>query len=79
MYNAFAGGFQFSLTIAGTGFHAGKLMVVRLPPNIHPTSLRRIQDVGAFPYYIIDPKTLETIVKSAMDQRDVMYHYLPIS
>lgn len=77
MYNAFVGGFDFSITVAGTGFHAGKLMIVRLPPNIRPESLRTVADITAFPYMVIDPKTLETVVKSAMDQRNVMYHYLP--
>lgn len=77
MYNAYAGGFDAGVVIAGTGFHAGKLLVVRLPPNIKPSSITRITDATAFPYYVIDPKTLEVVVKSAMDQRNVMYHYLP--
>lgn len=77
MYNAWAGGVDFAVTLAGTGFHAGKLMVVRLPPNIRPESLRTTSAITAFPYYVIDPKTLETVVKSAMDQRNIMYHYLP--
>lgn len=79
MYNAFVGGFDFSITIAGTGFHAGKLLIVRLPPNIRPESLHTIADITAFPYMVIDPKTLETVVKSTMDQRNVMYHYLPFN
>ncbi|AVK59475.1 putative 67.3 kDa coat protein [Nephila clavipes virus 2] len=77
MYNAFAGGFDFAISIAGTGFHAGKLMIVRLPPNIHPETLKTVADVTAFPYFVIDPKTLQVVTKSAMDQRNVMYHYLP--
>lgn len=77
MYNAFVGGFEFSISVAGTGFHAGKLMVTRLPPNIRPETLRTVADITAFPYMVIDPKALETIVKGAMDQRNVMYHYLP--
>lgn len=77
MYNAFAGGFDFAVTVAGTGFHAGKLIIVRLPPNISPNSLQRISDITAFPYMVIDPKTLEVTIRSAMDQRNVMYHYMP--
>lgn len=77
MYNAFAGGFDFAVTVAGTGFHAGKLMVARIPPNIKPETLLTAADITAFPYMVIDPKTLETVVKSAMDQRNVMYHYMP--
>jgi len=77
MYNVFAGGFDFALTVAATAFHGGKGIIVRLPPNIHPSSLRTMADVTAFPYFIFDPRMVQTVVKSAMDQRPIMYHYLP--
>lgn len=76
MYNTFAGGFDFAFKIAGTGFHAGAIYIVRLPPNIPPESLKTNADITAFEYFVIDPKTLEVEVKSVMDQRNVMFHWM---
>lgn len=78
MYNAWAGGIDFALKIAGTGFHAGAIMVARIPPNIKPSALTSTTAVTAFEYTIMDPKMLEVEIKSVMDQRNVMYHYLPL-
>ncbi|APG77416.1 hypothetical protein 2 [Wuhan spider virus 6] len=75
MYNVWAGGIDFAVKVAGTGFHAGAIMCVRIPPNIQPKTLRTESDITAFEYSVIDPKTLEVISKSVMDQRYVMYHY----
>nr|WPV63518.1 MAG: capsid protein [Wufeng shrew picorna-like virus 8] len=75
MYNAWAGSLDFRLKIAGTGFHAGALMVVRLPPNIDPTTLSTLSDVTAFEYALIDPKQLSVVDRSIMDQRNILYHY----
>lgn len=77
MYNAWGGGFDICLKIAGTGFHAGALLMVRLPPNIRPNSLRTVADITAFEYTVMDPKTLEVVTKTLMDQRNIMYHYMP--
>nr|WPV63504.1 MAG: capsid protein [Wufeng shrew picorna-like virus 5]WPV63508.1 MAG: capsid protein [Wufeng shrew picorna-like virus 5] len=79
MYNVYGGGIDFSIKVCGTGFHAGALMIVRLPPNIDPNTLTSVQDISAFEYCVIDPKTLEVESKSVMDQRNVMYHYLPLN
>lgn len=79
MYNVWAGGFDFAVKVAGTGFHAGAVMLVRLPPNIRPDQLRTLADITAFEYTVIDPKTLEVEVKAVMDQRNIMYHYMPLN
>lgn len=79
MYNVWAGGFDFNIKVAGTGFHAGALMCVRLPPNISPTDVTSISQIGVFEYLIIDPKTLEVVSEHLMDQRRQMYHYTSIS
>lgn len=75
MYNAWAGSLDFRLKIAGTGFHAGALMVVRLPPNINPTDLTSLSDVTAFEYALVDPKQLSVVDRTIMDQRNILYHY----
>lgn len=76
LYNIWVGGLDYQVKIAGTGFHAGALAVVRLPPNINPQSLVGTNQFTAFDYVVIDPKTLEAMMKSVMDQRQYAYHYL---
>lgn len=76
MYNTYAGGFDFAFKVAGTGFHAGAIILVRLPPNIKPDSIKTLADLTAFEYFVIDPKTLEVEIKSCMDQRNVMFHWM---
>lgn len=75
MYNVWRGGIDYKFKIAGTGFHAGALAFVRLPPNIQPESIKTVQDFTCFEYCVVDPKTLEAVQHSVMDQTQVMYHY----
>lgn len=75
VYNTWAGGFQWKIKIAGTGFHAGALMMVRLPPNIHPDTITTVQQATAFEWEIFDPKTLELETRMLPDQRNILYHY----
>lgn len=75
MYNAWAGSLDFRVKIAGTGFHAGALFLVRLPPNIDPASLLTLEDITPFEYAIVDPKILDPIDRNVMDQRPILYHY----
>lgn len=76
MYNTWVGGFDYNIKVCGTGFHAGALAVVRLPPNIAPNTVTSPADFTAFEYLIIDPKTLEVVTEHIIDQRRLMYHYL---
>jgi hypothetical protein len=75
IYNTWCGGLEYNFKIAGTGFHAGSLAVVRLPPNITPGSITSAQGFTVFPYILLDPKNLSVVSKSVMDQRNIMYHY----
>lgn len=75
IYNCWAGDATISIKVAGTGFHAGLLTMVRLPPNIHPNSMSGTKDWTAFPWEAYDPKMLEVASIQARDQRPVSYHY----
>jgi hypothetical protein len=76
IYNIWVGSLEYQVKVAGTGFHAGALAVVRLPPNVDPSSLTGSSDFTVFEYTIIDPKTLECFAKNVCDQRNIMYHYM---
>lgn len=75
MYNTWAGDLEYQFKIAGTGFHAGALTFVRLPPNISPDTVTTPSQFTCFEWSLQDPKTLEPIGKSVMDQRRQLYHY----
>lgn len=74
MYNTWGGGFDVQIMLAGTGFHAGKLAITKIPPNINPKELTAA-DLTAFPYEIIDVKSQDSIYITGHDQRPVAYHY----
>lgn len=76
IFNAWNGGLEYQVKVAGTGFHAGALGIARIPPNIDPTTLKTVAEFTAFEYSVIDPKTLEAISKHVSDQRPIMYHYM---
>jgi hypothetical protein len=76
MYNAWFGGAAFNIKIAGTGFHAGAIMFVRIPPNRNPREFTTPTSFTNFEYQVIDPKTLEIASFDVMDQRNIMYHYM---
>lgn len=76
IYNTWAGGLEYNFKIAGTGFHAGALAFVRIPPNRHPTDFKSPAEWGVFEYMIIDPKTLEIITLDLMDQRRLHFHFM---
>lgn len=75
MYNTWAGGLEYNFKVAGTGFHAGAVAVVRVPPNIDPSTLVTPSMWGPFEWVVIDPKTLEVTSAHVIDQRPNMYHY----
>lgn len=75
IYNAWVGSIEFKIKIAATGFHAGSLVCVRLPPNIHPNDVTNPNQFTTFPHTQIDVKTLETFTKDIMDQRQMLFHY----
>lgn len=75
IYNCWGGGAQLNFKIAGTGFHAGCLAFVRIPPNVNPRDFQDPQSWGAFEWEAVDPKTLEVFTMHARDQRPINYHY----
>jgi len=76
IFNAWNGGLEYQVKVAGTGFHAGAIGIARIPPNINPQTLKTVAEFTAFEYSVIDPKTLEAISKHIPDQRPIMYHYM---
>lgn len=78
IYNTWEGGFEFNFKVAGTGFHAGALAFVRIPPNRHPSEFKSPSEWGTFEYVVIDPKTLEVMTAEIMDQRRFFYHYMQL-
>nr|QJI53554.1 MAG: hypothetical protein 2 [Picornavirales sp.] len=75
IYNIWTGGVDLNFKLAGTGFHAGALVMVRLPPNYTAEELAGTFDFTAFEYIVIDPKQLEVASLHVGDQRPVNYHY----
>jgi len=76
MYNVWAGGFDYKFKVCGTGFHAGSIAFVRLPPNIRPESVTAPSQFTCYEYVVIDPKTQDGICEFIMDQRRFAYHYV---
>lgn len=76
IFNCWAGGLDYQMKIAGTGFHAGDLGIARLPPNKDPSQYKTTRELGTFEYTSLDPKTLEAVAKEIADQRPIAYHYM---
>ncbi|UGA85772.1 VP1 [Norovirus GVII] len=74
MYNAWVGGMEAEMILAGNAFTAGKLLVVALPPGFEATHLTPAQ-ATAFPHVIADVRTLEPIPIPLPDIRNVLFHY----
>lgn len=77
IYNTWGGNLDYRFKVAGTGFHAGAIAIVRIPPNRKPEEFQTPQAWGAFEYMVIDPKTLETESVGVSDQRPIAFHYFP--
>lgn len=74
LYNQWAGGFQIRVEIAGTGFNGGKLMFVRFPPNVDPSSYD-INAATVFPYIMLDPKSQASGIMEIEDYRQGLFHW----
>lgn len=75
-YNTWGGGFDYRVTIAGTGFHAGKLMLIKLPPNMDPGKMVNLNKMTIFPHKILDAKQLEVEFAYGTDQRYANFHWM---
>lgn len=76
LYNAWSGSMDYNFKVAGTGFHAGAIAIVRIPPNRKPEDFNTSSAWGLFEYVVIDPKTLEVESLGVSDQRPIAYHYM---
>lgn len=76
IYNTWGGGVVVNVAMAGTGFHAGKIVLVRVPPNLHPKDLGPGYAFTALEHEMMDVKSLGVLTLQAGDQRQVNYHYM---
>lgn len=74
-YNAWAGGAVFTFSAIGTGFHGGKLLIVRFPPNYDLTTISSTQDLTVFHNESMDAKETMPIAKEIVDERNVLFHW----
>jgi len=77
-YNCWSGGFEYSIKVAGTGFHAGSIIFCRIPPNRRPEEITNPQAFTVFEWRYMDPKELALTGFEVMDQRPIEYHYNPL-
>lgn len=76
MYLAWTGDFEFMYKIAGTGFHAGMLTLVKLPPGVHPSKITNYRDFSTQPWEGSDAKMLGATSYYGRDIRPIKYHYV---
>lgn len=74
MYNAWAGGMEAQLILAGNAFTAGKLLIAAVPPGFDPDQLTPAQ-ATAMPHVLADVRTLEPIPIPLPDIRNLLFHY----
>lgn len=76
IYVSWVGSVEVSFKIAGTGFHAGWLKFVHLPPSIHPTDVAgRPFEHTVHPWVAADPKELALASLVVRDIRRTHFHY----
>lgn len=75
MFNAWAGGMDFSLKINATYIHAGQILMCVIPPNEDPYSLTPTS-ATMWPYLTIDARSMEIISTTIVDQKPTTYHYM---
>nr|AUA18028.1 VP1 [Norovirus GVI] len=74
MYNAYAGGMEVQVILAGNAFTAGKIIFAAIPPHFPPERLSAAQ-ATQFPHVIIDVRQLEPIVLPLPDVRHNLFHF----
>lgn len=73
-YNIWSGGICFAALIAANNFKAGKLMLLRLPPEISPEEITSEFMASHYSFGIVDARTETPIGETVIDQKRVMYH-----
>nr|ACX69259.1 VP1 [Norovirus dog/GVI.1/Bari/91/2007/ITA] len=74
MYNAYAGGMEVQVVLAGNAFTAGKIIFAAIPPHFPPERLSAAQ-ATQFPHVIVDVRQLEPIVLPLPDVRHNLFHF----
>jgi hypothetical protein len=74
MYNTWSGGFAFRLEIAGTGFNGGKILVVRVPPNMDPSAFN-INSATVLNSVMMDVKMQGSAELVCEDYRQSFFHF----
>lgn len=74
LYNQWAGGLELKLEIAGTGFNGGKLLFVRYPPNVDPSSFS-VDEATVFNSVMLDPKAQNSTILAVEDFRSTLFHW----
>lgn len=74
MYNAYAGGIEVEIILAGNAFTAGKILIAAVPPNFPVESVSASQ-ATQFPHAIVDVRTLEPVRLPLPDVRSNFFHY----
>ncbi|APG76866.1 hypothetical protein 2 [Beihai sipunculid worm virus 5] len=74
MYNLWAGSLDYKIEIAGTGFHGGRLLVAKVPPNLNPDDYTP-QGLTVFHNVEIEVKQSMGGTLTAIDQKNIVYHY----
>nr|WPV63584.1 MAG: capsid protein [Wufeng shrew picorna-like virus 45] len=75
MFNTWRGAMDFGVETVATYFHAGKLLVVRLPPNIHPKAVKNPLAATGFESVTLDIKMPRRVELEIKDQLPIAYHW----
>nr|QKN88955.1 MAG: hypothetical protein 2 [Picornavirales sp.] len=76
LFHAWGGDFEISVRAVATGFHAGQMAIVSVPPGINLTDINNPLDYSLYPYDVMDVKKLEANSFTIRDRRNTKYHYL---
>lgn len=76
LFHAWGGDFDIMVRAVGTGFHAGQMALVSVPPGIELGDINNPLDYTLYPYEVLDVKKLEPIAFPIRDRRNVKYHYM---
>nr|QJI53569.1 MAG: hypothetical protein 2 [Picornavirales sp.] len=76
LFHAWGGDFEVSVRAVATGFHAGQMAIVSVPPGIELEDINNPLDYTLFPYEVMDVKKLEANAFTIRDRRNTKYHYM---
>nr|AUO60021.1 VP1 capsid protein [California sea lion norovirus] len=74
MYNAYAGGMEVQVILAGNAFAAGKIIFAAIPPGFPAGAISASQATN-FPHVIVDVRQLEPVNLPLPDVRNRLFHF----